>query len=622
MISQKHYLCEVKINIMNSYPDKYCIDIHNLERIPTRPVKVGDMIIGALNPIRLQSMTNVPATNIEKSVLQCKEIFDAGADFVRISTPRIMDVESLKEIKKQLHNDGYKKPLIADVHFNPVIAEEAARVVEKVRINPGNYIDKRAVFENAEFTDAEYKLELEKIHERIMPLIKVCKEYGTAIRIGSNHGSLSDRIMTRYGNTVEGMVESAIEFIEIFIAEGFYNLVISMKASDTKIMSQACRLLNARMLESAMLFPQHLGVTEAGADMDGRLKSAIGIGALLSDGIGDTIRVSLTESPEKEIHFAKKIIKNFSDRIFKFQVVSRYKNTYNPYVSSNKYNQVPFSKNKFSIISDKNHAETDMLFIKDIANVPVDKPVITDLKTWKSLSKQNNVYPHFIYHANEIPKIENDYYYFIEFSTFDIHKKEFASFLERSNICAVLNFCTENPLGELRFVYKEIKKINKNLPLIIRYVAHSLDQEDLLAELGVFPGGGLVDNLASGLWLSVPDKSLNDVELQLELLQSIGIRYTKAEFISCPGCGRTDYDLEKLVQEVKKEFSHLKGLKIAVMGCIVNGPGEMADADFGCVGSAKGKVHIYKGKEVIVKNVPQENAVKELKKVIESSQND
>lgn len=605
---------------MNRYPDKYCIDIHNMERIPTRPVKVGDMIIGALNPIRLQSMINVPATNIEKSVLQCKEIFDAGADFVRISTPRIMDVESLKEIKRQLHNDGYKKPLIADVHFNPVIAEEAARVVEKVRINPGNYIDKRAIFRNTKFTDTEYKLELEKIHERIIPLIKICKEYGTAIRIGSNHGSLSDRIMTRYGNTVEGMVESAIEFIEIFLAESFYNLVISMKASDTKIMTQACRLLNARMLESAMLFPQHLGVTEAGSDSDGRLKSATGIAALLSDGIGDTVRVSLTEDPANEINFAKIIIKNFDERVFKFQVLSQFKNTYNPYVTRKKYEPIPFIKNKFTIVSENNHPETDMLFIKDFDDISSEKPILTEFKNWKNLSKPTNIYPYFVYHANGIPKIENEYYYFVELSTFDLHKSEVVSLLERNNLCVILNFCTENPLGELRFVHKEIKKINKSTPLIIKYIAHSLNQEELLAELGVFPGGGLVDDLACGLWLSVPDKSCNDVKIQLELLQSIGIRFTKAEFISCPGCGRTDYNLERLVKEVKKEFSHLKGVKIAVMGCIVNGPGEMADADFGCVGAAKGKVHIYKGKKVVLKNIPQDEAVKELKKVIEDSQ--
>lgn len=604
---------------MNNYPDKYCIDIHNMERIPSRPVSVGDIIIGGLNPIRLQSMTNVSAINIEKSVLQCKEIFDAGADFVRIATPRIMDVESLKEIKKDLNAAGYKKPLIADVHFNPVIAEEAARVVEKVRINPGNYIDKRAIFEKVEFTDANYKLEIEKIHERVLPLIKICKAYGTAIRVGSNHGSLSDRILTRYGNTVEGMVEAAMEFIEIFVAENFYNLVISMKASDARIMTQACRLLNARMLEKAMLFPQHLGVTEAGADIDGRLKSAIGIGALLSDGIGDTIRVSLTENPANEIAYAKKIVKNFGDRIFKFQVISQAKNTYDPYHSSEKYDKIPFVNNKFAIVSENNHEQTDIIFSNKPTEFPANKPVITDYKVWKNLSKPENIYPYFEFSVNDIPKIKDEYYYFIGISTFDVHKKQAIALLEKNNICAVLNLCTENPVGELRFIHKELKKISTSVPLILKYIAHSLDFEELTAELGIFPGSGLVDNLASGLWLSLPNKEHNDVEIQLDLLQAIGIRYSKAEFVSCPGCGRTDYDLEALNKEVKAAFSHLKGIKIAVMGCIVNGPGEMADADFGCVGASTGKVHIYKGKVAVVKNVPQEDAVKELRKVIKKS---
>jgi (E)-4-hydroxy-3-methylbut-2-enyl-diphosphate synthase len=492
--------------------------------------------------------------------------------------------------------------------------------VEKVRINPGNYIDKRATFQKIELTETEYQLELEKIHERILPLIKICKEYGTAIRVGSNHGSLSDRILTRYGNTVEGMVEAAMEFIDIFTSESFYNLVISMKASDAKVMTQACRLLNARMLDKAMLFPQHLGVTEAGADVDGRLKSAVGIGALLSDGIGDTIRVSLTENPENEIHFAKKIVKNFSDKIFKFQVVSQAKNTFDPYHSSDKYKSVPFVNNKFAIVSDKIHNEADILFVKesaDIESVGCQKPVITDYKTWKSLSKPANVYPYFEFSANDIPRIDPEYFYFLGISTFDIHKKQAVTLLEKPNFCAVLNFCTENPLGELRFIYKELKKINPDISLIVRYIAHSIDFDELTAELGIFPGSGLVDNLASGLWLSIPNKEHNDVDIQLDLLQSIGIRYSKAEFVSCPGCGRTDYNLEKLTRDVKAEFSHLKGLKIAVMGCIVNGPGEMADADYGCVGAAKGKVHIYKGKVAVIKNVDEADAVMELKKVIE-----
>ncbi|PLX09392.1 MAG: 4-hydroxy-3-methylbut-2-en-1-yl diphosphate synthase [Marinilabiliales bacterium] len=429
---------------MKTYPNKYCIDIHNYERFPTRIVKVGDIAVGGLNPIRLQSMTNLPATNIEASVKQSKAIFDAGADFVRIATPRILDVESLKEIKKRLNADGYKKPLIADVHFNPVIAEEAAKVVEKVRINPGNYIDKRASFKEVKLTDNEYNLELERIHDRILPLIKICKENGTAIRIGSNHGSLSDRILTRYGNTPEGMVEAALEFADIFMAENFHNLIISMKASDTRIMIQACRLLNARMLENAYVFPQHLGVTEAGADTDGRLKSAVGIGALLSDGIGDTFRVSLTESPEKEIEFSKKILTHFDKRVFKFQVVSQAKNTYNPYKSETRVPSLPVSQQKVSIISNIQDSDADIIYYdennKHIINQ--EKPGIASPKIIKSLKNPENLYP--IFHFNDLDKnkFNTETPTFIIFNTFDINKKDAENILLSNNICPVLEFST------------------------------------------------------------------------------------------------------------------------------------------------------------------------------------
>lgn len=604
---------------MNTFPDKYCIDIHNYERFPTREVKIGDISIGGMNPIRLQSMTNVPATNIEASVNQSKAIFDAGADFVRIATPRILDVESLKEIKKRLHADGYKKPLIADVHFNPVIAEEAARIVEKVRINPGNYIDKRASFKTITLSEHEYQLELEKIHERILPLIRICKENGTAIRIGSNHGSLSDRILTRYGNTPEGMVEAALEFADIFIAENFYNLVISMKASDTRIMTYASRLLNARMLENALVFPQHLGVTEAGADKDGRLKSAIGIGALLSDGIGDTFRVSLTESPEKEIEFGKKILSSFQNRIFKFQVVSQAKNTYPPYEYSQKSSSIPFMDERVVVISDNPESDSDIISYDEanIHKLNQDKPGIASVKIIKQAGKPKNLYPYLSFSELDKQKSLPEKYCFVGFNTFDIHKKEALEILSRQNICAILEFSTENPLGELRYFYKELKKINKNIPLIIKYKTNSISEDDINAEVGIFPGSGLIDGLASGIWIETPNKNYDTVQLQLDLLQAIGIRYTKAEFISCPGCGRTNYSLEKVMREVKQEFAHLKGYKIAVMGCVVNGPGEMADADFGLVGAAKGKVHIYVGKNPVIKNVPEDHAISELKKVIE-----
>ncbi len=599
---------------MSNFPNKYCIDIHNYERFPTRIVKVGDIAIGGMNPIRLQSMTNVSAMDIDKSVEQSKRIFDAGADFVRIATPRMMDVESLKSIKAQLAKEGYKQPLIADVHFNPVIAEEAARIVEKVRINPGNYIDKRATFETLELTEKEYELELEKIHERILPLIKICKENGTALRIGSNHGSLSDRILTRYGNTANGMVEAALEFLEIFIAENFYNLVISMKASDPRIMTHASRLLNARMLDASMVFPQHLGVTEAGADVDGRLKSAVGIGALLSDGIGDTIRVSLTEDPENEIHFAKKILTNFNERVFKFQVVSQARNTYCPYEHSVKHEAVEMSPEKFSIISDK--PDGDIVFYDSPTGINPDKPGIAEYKTWKAAGKPENLYLFVRFSDIDKPKLLVEKTVFLGINTFDVHKNEAKTLLAQENIIPVLEFSTENPLGELRYFHKELYKIKKNKPLIVRYTAMSMEMDDLISELGIFPGSGLLDDLASGLWLDVPNNDHNVIEIQLDLLQSVGVRHTKAEFVSCPGCGRTSYDLEALTRRVKFEFAHLKGLKIAVMGCIVNGPGEMADADYGCVGAANDMVHIYKQKDAVLKNIPAKEAIAELKKII------
>jgi (E)-4-hydroxy-3-methylbut-2-enyl-diphosphate synthase len=599
-----------------SYLDKYCIDLHNYERFPTREIKVGDISLGALNPIRIQSMTNLPATDIKGTVTQCKEIFDAGADFVRISTPRLMDVEALKEIKHILHSDNYTKPLIADVHFNPKIAEEAAKIVEKVRINPGNYVDKRANFKIGELSDYEYNLELEKIHQRILPLIKICKEYGTAIRIGSNHGSLSDRILARYGNTVEGMVEAAMEFIDIFMHENFYNLVISMKASDTKVMTQACRLLNARMLENKYVFPQHLGVTEAGSDKDGRLKSAVGIGAILNDGIGDTIRVSLTEKPENEIFFAKKIIDLLPKQSHRLHNIAQINNTYNPYKTSKKYSSIPLLKEQFAIISNDEDSNSDLIYFKNLIEINPQKKYITDYNNWKTFSHYENVYPYIKLSDFNKVKTNQASYHFFELSTFELNKiNPYTFFNLNRNIYPVLVFNTENPLGELRYFFNKVGS-NIDIPLMIKYNCQSFDYEELLAEIGTFPGSGLIDNLASGLWLNIANKSINSTDLTLDLLQSIGIRYSKAEFISCPGCGRTNYNLEKLTQEIKSNFSHLKGLKIAVMGCIVNGPGEMTDADYGCIGSGKNLVNIYKGRNVLVKNIHQNDVVEELKKIL------
>ncbi len=440
-------------------------------------VKIGDIAIGGTNPVAIQSMTNVPVSNIEASVLQCKQLFDSGAQLVRLSVPTLSDISGLSAVKKRLLSDGYNFPLIADVHFNSQIAEECARIVEKVRINPGNYIDKRANFKPLTLTDYEYSLELEKMHDRLLPLIKICRENGTAIRIGSNHGSLSDRILSKYGNTATGMVEAAMEFIRIFLSENFRNLVISMKASNVKIMTESGELLTRKMIEAGCIFPQHLGVTEAGAGNDARIKSVLGISYLLNKGIGDTIRVSLTENPTNEIIFAQKLIKHLGTK-------------------------KPYS--------------------------PIDYP-----------------------HSEEI---------------------------------------TFRP--------------------------KSANPEDAIIEICSSLSNGLLDKKIENLNTEGQINGINNNDLVADILQAAGIRISKAEFISCPGCGRTNYNLEQISEAVKQEFAHLKGLKIATMGCVVNGPGEMADADYGCVGSTKNHVIIYKKQVPIIRDVPQEKAVETLKKVI------
>ena len=442
-------------------------------------VKIGNITIGGSNRIAIQSMTNVPLADISGSVLQCKQLFDAGADIVRLSTPRKPDIDCLREVKKILVRDGYNNPLVADVHFDAQIAEECAKIVEKVRINPGNYIDKRANFKELKLTDYEYNLELEKIHDRLLPLIKICRENGTAIRIGSNHGSLSDRILSRYGNTAKGMVEAAMEFIGIFVAENFQNLVISMKASNVKVMTESCELLNQRMIETGHVFPQHLGVTEAGAGNDARIKSVLGISYLLNKGIGDTIRVSLTENPTNEIVFADKFVKM---------------------------------------------------------------------------------------------------------------------------------------LGEKR-QYSE-NKVAEPTPSTCEFTLHHSEKDEAIIETCSTLSNDLIDKKISQLHIKGTIDGIDNDDLASDILQASGICISKAEFISCPGCGRTNYDLERISEEVKREFSHLKGLKIATMGCVVNGPGEMSDADYGCVGSTKDHVIIYKKQTPIIRDVPQDDAVKMLKKVI------
>ncbi|HPF03808.1 MAG TPA: (E)-4-hydroxy-3-methylbut-2-enyl-diphosphate synthase [Bacteroidales bacterium] len=493
---------------------------------------IGNVTLGGNNPVRLQSMTNTDTLNTGDSVRQCIRIIEAGADFVRLTAQGVREAENLAAIKKELRKAGFETPLIADIHFNPAAAETAARIVEKVRINPGNYADKRASFELVEFSDNEYDEELERIHERLLPLINICRENGTAIRIGINHGSLSDRIMTRYGNTPLGMVSSAVEFIKIFRSENYNNLVLSMKSSDTVVLLESNRLLVRLMHEKGVAYPVHLGVTEAGEGEDGRIRSASGIGALLAEGIGDTIRVSLSEDPELEIPVAREIINSLPGKNGRV---------------NDPMQEVPFR-----------HYENFY------------RPEVISFDSGRFISENGEAY-----------------------------KGE------------VLTFYPESPpvLSET-----QEKKIILN-PIF--------DEDDPLV-LGIraatLLGRYFILKQPDGLCLTNRGKIKGEKlqEISFAILQATEARITRNRYISCPTCGRTKFSLQEAVIKVKAATRHYSGLKIAIMGCIVNGPGEMAGADYGYVGAGAGKVHIYRGTVAVKKNVPETVAVEELLKVIES----
>jgi (E)-4-hydroxy-3-methylbut-2-enyl-diphosphate synthase len=511
-------------------------------RLLTKEINIGSIALGGKNPLRLQSMTSTKTLDTKATVEQTIRIFDAGADFVRITAQSLQEAKHLAKIKKELSKHGYNKPLIADVHFNPKVAEEAARIVEKVRINPGNYSDKKTG--KFAYSESEYDHEIEKIAEKIFPLLKICKENCTALRIGVNHGSLSERIVSKYGDTVEGMVASAMEFIKICESYNFQNIVLSMKSSNTKVMIYAYRLLAATMIKHDNIYPLHLGVTEAGSGDEGRIKSAAGIGVLLNEGIGDTIRVSLTEEPENEIPVAKKIADYYFDE----------KQNFTKYL---KIADNSFSYKKRESTAFKNIGENNQPVV--VSSAPNDDKADYSLNDLKG----------------NIP-------------IFELSQRDEVSSIK----------------------YKIRSAGNK--PIIINYTDSSENFEDLLikssADISCFLADGLVDGI------SIDNKLFNDktTELAFNILQANGLRRSKAEYISCPTCGRTSYNVFDTLQKVKEKTSHLKNLKIAVMGCIVNGPGEMADADYGYVGSGNGKVTLYKGNTAVKKNVPEDKALENL----------
>jgi len=638
----------------------YCTSFIKYNRLKTKEVKVGNLLLGGDNPIRVQTMTTTDTMDTMATVEQCIRCIEAGAELVRITAPSKKEAENLKNIKEALNKRGYYVPLVADIHFTPNAAEIAARIVEKVRVNPGNYVDKKK-FEQIDYTDQEYLEEIERIKERFTPLVLICKEYGTAMRIGTNHGSLSDRIMSRYGDTAMGMVESAMEFLRIARSEDYHNIILSMKSSNPQVMVQAYRLLIVKMMEEFdECYPLHLGVTEAGDGEDGRIKSAIGIGTLLEDGIGDTIRVSLTEDPEFEIPVCKDLIERYQNRNASnlSNVPSIEKLILNPFEYSrrnsfevgnigsknvpvviadyNKHNNIhPIDLKEigyhYDEITDKwTIADTapDYIFCKNepAFKLPGTLKVLLNYIDWQTASDKEKCNPLFTdaeYLNDACSKSSTLNFVMIDCYSERYNANNTQAVFEKlkSDHTAVicLSSMNENAVQSIRRMFVELMQYDiKNPVIIICDSNHSITDKSLVhyaVETGALLIDGLGDGVCFGYHYSNPE-----IKTPLPLLNSIAFgilqaartRISKTEYISCPSCGRTLFDLQETTAKIRAVTNHLKGIKIAIMGCIVNGPGEMADADFGYVGSGVGKITLYKGKEIVKRNINSDVAVEEL----------
>ncbi len=627
-------------------PTYYCPSLTRYERWRTREVMVGTVGIGGDHPIRVQSMTTTDTMDTTATVAQSIRMIKAGCELVRITAPSKKEAENLAEIKKQLHAQGFKAPLVADIHFTPNAAEIAARIVEKVRVNPGNYADKKK-FEQREYTDAEYDEELDRIRERFTPLVRICKEHSTAMRIGTNHGSLSDRILNRYGDTPLGMVESAFEFLRICRDENYHNIVLSMKASNTQVMVQAYRLLVHKMMALGWDYPLHLGVTEAGDGEDGRVKSAVGIGALLEDGLGDTVRVSLTEEPEAEIPVAQALLDRYTTRRGHASIAEVHHVPLDPFGHQRRKTHevlnigarhVPVviadlsTKEKitaaslfswgyhYSVPLDKwnlTDQACDYLFIGDhhlSFEIPGTLGVIQEHVAWLKDRNKPRHYPFlrpadFLGGAATHPDLN-----FIYAELSDLSPELIAA-LDEDETCVVL-LDTENAHGmaEQRAAFFKLMEAKCEVPVIIGRDYVGLNEQQLLLHSSTDMGALLLDGLGDGVMIC-PEKCGTDELVNrtaFGILQATRTRISKTEYISCPSCGRTLFDLQETTAKIRSRTSHLKGVKIGIMGCIVNGPGEMADADYGYVGTGPGVITLYKEKNVVKRNVPSAQAVDEL----------
>jgi len=630
----------------------YCNSLTKYSRYKTREVFIGDVPLGGDNPIRIQSMTTTNTMDTMGTVEQSIRMIEDGCEYVRITAPSINEAENLKNIKDELQKCGYKTPIIADIHFTPNAALVAARLVEKVRVNPGNFVDKKK-FKTIEYTDSEYNQEVESLRLKFEPLVKVCKEYGTAMRIGTNHGSLSDRIMSRFGDTPQGMVESALEFVRICEDLKYYDIVLSMKSSNPQIMVYAYRLLVKKMEEEKMNYPLHLGVTEAGGGEEGRIKSAVGIGTLLEDGLGDTIRVSLTEEPEFEIPEAQILAERYTERKEHSKIKTIVESPIDLFnYHKNKTNQVEniggdnvpvvFSDYSKSGLNDIKELEkigyfynrlTDKWILSDTAadfiylktnqtnlELPKSLKLIYDFGVWK---KQENIdvsFPLFNPEEYMLSEDKHKLINFIKMELNDLTKSLLDKLKKDKTVVIILTTNNIHGMAEQRRAFFEIIENGIKSPVIIKRSYRSISFTKLRLYSSTDIGALLINGIGDGIWLEYQngDKfSQNKINLLIfNILQASRVRITKTEYIACPSCGRTLFDLQETTEKIRKRTLHLKGVKIAVMGCIVNGPGEMADADYGYVGSGIDKITLYRGKEVIKRNIRSSTAVDELIELI------
>ena len=616
------------------------IDLFNYRRRATSVVHIGAVDMGGDHPIRIQSMTTTNTNDTEGCVEQAKRIIDAGGELVRLTTQGSKEAENLKNINARLRAEGYQTPLVADVHFNPHVADVAACYAEKVRVNPGNYVDPARKFVQKEYTDEEYAQELQKIEQRFVPFLNICKEHHTAVRIGVNHGSLSDRIRNRYGNTPEGIVESCMEFLRICQREHFDDVVISIKASNTVVMVQSVRLLVDRMEHEGMHYPLHLGVTEAGEGEDGRIKSAVGIGALLADGIGDTIRVSLSEEPEAEIPVARKLVDHFMGRANHLPIPGQVSDTFDWLHPTRRVTQaaaniggshVPVvittaNANNGAVVP--HSLKADYLYVGSTMpkQVEPDRRYVVDYDAYHALKQRGLVhcYPIFPPHAMPFVGMMQSTVKFLVLQ-FGTPTEEYLACLKaHPEVVVVCVSRHANRTGDQRALAHELMVHGLANPIVFAQMYQTDVKEDFQLAAAADMGALMIDGLTDGIWLMNSGAiSLTEVEdTAFGILQAARLRMSKTEYISCPGCGRTLYDLRTTIARIKEATRDMTGLKIGIMGCIVNGPGEMADADYGYVGAGRDRISLYRKQECVEKNIPEELAVEHLLALIRADQNE